>query len=70
VQESSELQIPHPLRLEPEVLADGECEEDDALAMASRVPVIGLDDVAENQRRASVCVTELEQALEAGAPLT
>ena len=54
----------------PDRRADVEREGDDAAAVLAGVGVVGLDDVAEHERRAAVGAVELLELLEPLAPLS
>ena len=56
-------------RLEPELVGDADDEVDDVAAVAAGVLVVGLDDVAEQHRRAAVRGRELERVVDAVLPL-
>ena len=54
---------------QPELVVDLEHEVDDVPAVAARVRVVGLDDVAEQERRSAVRVAELERVVDAALAL-
>ena len=52
-----------------ELVDDRKCQLDDVLAVLSRVRVVGLDDVAEQERCPAVGVAQLELVIDAHTPL-
>src|SRR5687768_13875348 len=69
VQQGDELRLPPFLRRNAEVVAHAQYEIDDMAAVASRVRVVGFDDVPEQERRSAICLRELERVVDARTPL-
>ena len=70
VQQRGELEVAPVARVEPEGVADGQGERDDAVAvLAAGVGVVGLEQVAHEQRGAAVGVRERERLVDVRAPL-
>ena len=70
VQQRGELEVAPVARVEAEGVADRERERDDAVAvLAAGVGVVGLEQVAHQQRGAAVGVRERERVVDARAPL-
>ena len=69
MQQRHELGVAAATRVEPELLGHGDRERDDVAAVRARVGVVGLDDVAEEERGAAVRVAELERVVDPAAPL-
>ena len=59
VQEGGQLGVPAGVGVEPHPVADGEHERDDVVAVEAGVGVVGLDHVAEQERRAAVGLRQL-----------
>jgi len=56
-------------RAEFEPIGNGHGERDDVSAVASRVGVVCLDDIPEQERCSPVCLTELKGMIDSRAPL-
>ena len=69
VEEGGELDVAALAQVEAELVGDAEREFDDAAAVAAGVGVVGLDHVAEQQRRALVRLAQLERLVDAGLAL-
>ena len=69
VEEGGELDVAPLAQVEAELVGDAEREFDDAAAVAAGVGVVGLDHVAEQQRRALVRLAQLERLADARLPL-
>ena len=69
VQQGAELEVAHAVVVEPHRRAHLERERDDAAGVLARVRVVGLDDVAQHDRRAAIRAVELLELLEPLAPL-
>ena len=69
MQQRHELGVAPAAGVEPELVGDGDGERDDVAAVRAGVGVVGLDDVAEQERRAAVGVAELERVIDTGPPL-
>ena len=65
VQQRDELGVAAAAASRPSTSATAIDERDDVAAVRARVGVVGLDDVAEQQRRAAVGVAELERLVDA-----
>ena len=69
MQERGELGVAAATADEAQLVADGEDQLEDVAAVRARVGVVGLDDVAEQHRRAAVGARELERLVHAPLPL-
>jgi len=69
VEQRSELGVAPVACVQVKAVADVKHERDDVAAVAAGVRVVGLDDVAEQHRRAAIGMAELERVVDAGAPL-
>ena len=65
MEEGGELDVAALAQVEAELVGDAERELDDAAAVAAGVGVVGLDHVAEQQRRALVRLAQLERLVDA-----
>ena len=69
VEQRDELRVPTAPGVDPELLRHGEHEIDDVAAVRPRVGVVGLDDVAQQERGPAICMAQLEGPVDAHLPL-